>query len=94
MMPLFMIIIYIYIFSLLKANLTKFAFQLFNGIGDFLTIRDVLNPKELPKWDKMTKDEILAKVGIKSENQPFNLFGLYFVCSTNFGGHYFLWFAE
>ncbi|XP_015778026.1 PREDICTED: phospholipase-B 81-like isoform X2 [Acropora digitifera] len=46
-----------------KANLTKFAFQLFNGIGDFITLKDVLDPKELPNWDKMTKDEILAKVG-------------------------------
>ncbi|KAK2571465.1 Phospholipase B-like 1 [Acropora cervicornis] len=43
--------------------LTKFAFQLLNGIGDFETIRDALNPGDLPNWDKMTKDEILAKVG-------------------------------
>ena len=63
-------IIYNYTFFFFKANLTKFAFQLFNGIGDFITIRDVLNPGELPHWDKMTKEEILAKVG-KSENQPF-----------------------
>ena len=67
MMLLFVIINYMYFFF--KA-LTKFAFQLFNGIGDFITIRDVLNPGELPNWDKMTKDEILAKV-CKSENQPF-----------------------
>ena len=57
-------------FFFFKANLTKFAFQLFNGIGDFITIKDVLNPGELPHWDKVAKDEILAKVG-KSENQPF-----------------------
>lgn len=43
--------------------LTKFAFQLFNGIGDYLTIADVLNPKGVPDWNKMTKDEILAKIG-------------------------------
>ncbi|XP_067030822.1 phospholipase B-like 1 isoform X2 [Acropora muricata] len=43
--------------------LTKFAFQLLNGIGDFETIRDALNPGDLPNWDKMTKDEISAKVG-------------------------------
>ena len=58
--------IYIYIlFFFFKANLTKFAFQLLNGFGDFITLKDVLDPKELPNWDKMTKDEILAKVGIK-----------------------------
>ena len=60
------IYIYIYIlFFFFKANLTKFAFQLLNGIGDFITLKDVLDPTELPNWDKMTKDEILAKVGIK-----------------------------
>ena len=53
MMLLFVIINYMYFFF--KA-LTKFAFQLFNGIGDFITIRDVLNPGELPNWDKMTKE--------------------------------------
>ena len=52
-----------YYFFFFKANLTKFAFQLLNGIGDFITLKDVLDPKELPNWDKMTKDEILAKVG-------------------------------
>ena len=50
--------------------LTKFAFQLLNGMGDFITLGDVLNPGGLPHWDKMTKDEILAKV-CKGENQPF-----------------------
>ena len=66
MMLLSMIIyIYIFFFFFFKANLTKFAFQLLNGIGDFITLKDVLDPKELPNWDKMTKDEILAKVGIK-----------------------------
>ena len=68
-MILLFVIIYIHFFFF-KANLTKFAFQLFNGIGDFITIRDVLNPGELPHWDKMTKEEILAKVG-KSEINPF-----------------------
>ena len=61
---IYKIIIYI-LFFFFKANLTKFAFQLLNGIGDFITLKDVLDPKELPNWDKMTKDEILAKVGIK-----------------------------
>ena len=67
-MMLLSMIIYIYIYILFfffKANLTKFAFQLFNGIGDFFTLKDVLDPTKLPNWDKMTKDEILAKVGIK-----------------------------
>ena len=60
------IYIYIYIlFFFFKANLTKFAFQLLNGIGDFITLKDVLDPTKRPNWDKMTKDEILAKVGIK-----------------------------
>ena len=69
MMPLnFCGHVFIYIFFI-KA-LTKFAFQLLNGIGDFETIRDALNPGDLPNWDKMTKDEILAKVG-KSKNQLF-----------------------
>ena len=72
------------LFFFFKANLTKFAFQLFNGIGDFITIRDVLNPGELPHWDKMTKDKILAKVG-KIENQPFCWVTL---CSVNVGGHH------
>ncbi|KAL9959898.1 hypothetical protein ACROYT_G033271 [Oculina patagonica] len=43
--------------------LGKFAFQLLNGVGDYLTLRDVLNPDGRPDWDKMTKDEILTKVG-------------------------------
>ena len=80
------------LFFFFKANLTKFAFQLFNGIGDFITLKDVLDPKELPNWDKMTKDEILAKVGIKIKWKSILLVG-YFVCFVNFGGHNFLWFA-
>ena len=59
------IIIICILFFFFKANLTKFAFQLLNGIGDFITLKDVLDPTKLPNWDKMTKDEILAKVGIK-----------------------------
>ena len=35
-------------------------------MGDYLTIADVLNPKGVPDWNKMTKDEILVKV---SESQ-------------------------
>ena len=84
MVLLFVIINYMYFFF--KA-LTKFAFQLLNGFGDFITLGDVLNPGGLPHWDKMTKDEILAKV-CKSENQPF---GSVTLCVLlNFGGHHFL----
>ncbi|KAJ7370826.1 Phospholipase B-like 1 [Desmophyllum pertusum] len=43
--------------------LGKFAFQLLNGVGDYITLRDVLNPEGRPNWDKMTEDEILTKVG-------------------------------
>ena len=44
--------------------LGKFAFQLLNGVGDYLTLRDILNPQGRPDWSKMTKNEILAVVGI------------------------------
>ena len=47
-----------------KVPLDKFAFQLLNGVGDYLTLRDVLNPQGRPDWSKMTKNEILARVGI------------------------------
>ena len=47
-----------------KAPLDKFAFQLLNGVGDYLTLSDVLNPQGRPDWSKMTKNEILARVGI------------------------------
>ena len=40
----------------------KFAFQLLNGAGDYLTLSDVLNPDGRPDWDKMTEEEILTKV--------------------------------
>ncbi|XP_020608826.1 phospholipase B-like 1 [Orbicella faveolata] len=43
--------------------LKKFAFQFLNGVGDYLTLKDVLNPDGRPDWDKMTDDEILTKVG-------------------------------
>ena len=46
----------------LKA-LGKFAFQILNGVGDYITLQGVLNPKTLPEWSKMTDDEILTKVG-------------------------------
>ena len=42
--------------------LGKFAFQLLNGVGDYLTLSDVLNPDGRPDWDKMTEEEILTKV--------------------------------
>ena len=44
--------------------LGKFAFQLLNGVGDYITLRDVLNPEGRPNWDKMTEDEILTKVHV------------------------------
>ena len=47
---------------LLKA-LGKFAFQILNGMGDYLTLEGVLNPDTLPDWSEMTDNEILAKVG-------------------------------
>ena len=42
--------------------LTKFAFQFLNGVGDYITLKDVLDPDGRPDWDKMTDDEILTKV--------------------------------
>ena len=47
-----------------KVPLDKFAFQLLNGVGDYLTLSDVLNPQGRPDWSKMTKNEILARVGV------------------------------
>ena len=83
-----------YIFFLLLKALTKFAFQLFNGIGDFDTIIGALNPGDLPNWDKMTKDEILAKVG-GSKNQSFGIkVSLCEPIFKNFGRHHFLWFCK
>ena len=45
----------------LKA-LDKFAFQVLNGVGDYITLRDVLKPEGRPDWSKMSENEILAKV--------------------------------
>ena len=45
----------------LKA-LGKFAFQIMNGVGDYITLEGVLNPKTLPDWSKMSDSEILTKV--------------------------------
>ena len=47
-----------------KVPLDKFAFQLLNGVGDYPTLRDALNPQGRPDWSKMTKNEILARVGV------------------------------
>ena len=46
----------------LKA-LGKFAFQILNGVGDYITLQGVLNPEALPDWSKMSDSEILTKVG-------------------------------
>ena len=46
-----------------KVPLDKFAFQLLNGVGDYPTLRDALNPQGRPDWSKMTKNEIVARVG-------------------------------
>ena len=54
-------ILNLYLF-LLKA-LSKFAFQMLNGVGDYLTLEGVLNPETLPDWSKMSNSEILSKVG-------------------------------
>ena len=42
--------------------LGKFAFQLLNGIGDFLTLGDVISPDGPPDWSSMTEEQITAKV--------------------------------
>ena len=44
--------------------MTKFAFQFLNGVGDYITLKDVLDPDGRPDWDKMTDDEILTKVHV------------------------------
>ena len=42
--------------------LGKFAFQLLNGIGDYLTLGDVISPDGPPDWSSMTEEQITAKV--------------------------------
>ena len=55
---------FISIFYVFLKALGKFAFQLLNGVGDYLTIQDVLNPKGLPDWDKMEENEIFTRASI------------------------------
>ncbi|XP_073229179.1 phospholipase B-like 1 isoform X2 [Porites lutea] len=43
--------------------LGKFAFQILNGAGDYITLQGVLNPNTLPDWSKMSDSEILTKLG-------------------------------
>ena len=42
--------------------LGKFAFQLLNGIGDYLTLGAVISPDGPPDWSSMTEEQITAKV--------------------------------
>jgi len=42
--------------------LDLFAFQLLNGVGDFLDLLPALDRSRIPKWDQMTKQEIIKKV--------------------------------
>lgn len=46
-----------------KEVLGKFAFQLLNGIGDYLTLGDVISPDGPPDWSSMTEEQITAKLG-------------------------------
>lgn len=46
-----------------KKNLGKFAFQLLNGIGDYITLSGVLSPDGPPDWSSMTEEQISVKLG-------------------------------
>ncbi|KAK3755108.1 hypothetical protein QZH41_017928, partial [Actinostola sp. cb2023] len=41
------------------------AFQILNGAGDLIDLQHALDPKRVPDWDHMTKDQILTKVFTK-----------------------------
>ena len=53
-------------------GLDKFAFQVLNGVGDLLTLKDILKSNDRQNWSSMTKDEIIAKVNTDYSSSVFN----------------------
>ena len=56
-----------------EQELDKFAFQVLNGVGDLLTLKDVLQEDARPDWSLMTKEQIIAKVGLCLSDKSLGL---------------------